>query len=108
MEYEPTILGEKKGSIKQYRHGKLHIREYDDYYSVHYDKIDPHKDAFGHILVDASKYIPGIMMLSVISNYLITSDKWKRMIADLPSFGVLVSKSSDVGILMITLSRVVR
>ena len=43
MEYEPTILGEK-GSIKQYRHGNLHIREYDNYYSVHYDKIDPRND----------------------------------------------------------------
>ncbi len=75
MEYKPTMLGEKKGSKKQYRHGKLHIREYDDCYSVHYDKIDPHKDPFGHILVDASRYIPGIMMLSVLSDYLINSEK---------------------------------
>jgi hypothetical protein len=71
MEYEPTILGEKKGSIKQYRHGNLHIREYDNYYSVHYDKIDPRNDPFGHILVDASKYFPGIMVLSALSNYLV-------------------------------------
>ena len=75
MEYEPTMLGEKKGSIKQYRHGKLHIREFDDCYSVHYDKIDPKKDPFGHILIDASKYIPGIVMLSVLSNYIINSEK---------------------------------
>lgn len=75
IEYEPTILGEKKGSIKQYRRGNLHIREYDNYYSVHYDKIDPRNDLFGHILVDASKYFPGIMMLSDLSEYLISREK---------------------------------
>ncbi|HEY7078980.1 MAG TPA: hypothetical protein VH500_04715 [Nitrososphaeraceae archaeon] len=75
MEYKPTMLGEKKGSKKQYRHGNLHIREYDDCYSVHYDKIDPNKDPFGHILLDASKYIPGIMMLSALCDYLINLEK---------------------------------
>ena len=75
MEYEPTILGEKNGSIKQYRHGNLHIREYDNYYSVHYDKIDPRNDPFGHILVDASKYFLGIMMLSALSNYIVGREK---------------------------------
>ena len=75
IEYEPTLLGEKKGSIKQYRRGNLHIREYDNYYSVHYDKIDPRNDLFGHILVDASKYFPGIMMLSDLSEYLISREK---------------------------------
>ena len=75
IDYEPTILGEKKGSKKQYRHGNLHIREFDSYYSVHYDKIDPRKDPFGHILLDASKYIPSMMMLSAISDYLINTGK---------------------------------
>ena len=75
IEYEPTILGEKKGSKKQYRYGNLHIREYDSYYSVHYDKIDPRKDPFGHVLIDASKYFPSIMMLSAISDYLISREK---------------------------------
>ena len=75
IEYEPTILGEKKGSKKQYRYGNLHIREYNSYYSVHYDKIDPRIDPFGHILVDASKYFPGIMMLSALSDYIINKEK---------------------------------
>lgn len=74
MEYEPTMLGEKKGSIKQYRHGKLHIREYDTYYSVHYDKIDPNYDPIGHIMVDASKYFPGVMMLSFLSKYILDKE----------------------------------
>ena len=75
MDYEPITLGEKKGSKKQYRHGNLHIREYDSYYSVHYDKIDPRNDPFGHVLIDASKYFPNIMMLSAISDYLISREK---------------------------------
>ena len=74
MEYEPTMLGEKKGSIKQYRHGKLHIREYDTYYSVHYDKIDPNNDPIGHIMVDASKYFPGVIMLSFLSKYILNKE----------------------------------
>jgi hypothetical protein len=75
IDYEPTILGEKKGSIKQYRHGNLHIREYETYYSVHHDKIDPSNDPLGHVLVDASKYFPGIMVLSALSEYLINWEK---------------------------------
>jgi hypothetical protein len=75
MEYEPTILGERKGSLKQYRHGKLHIREYDTYYSVHYDKIDPNNDPVGHIMMDASKYFPSVMMLSFLSKYILDKEQ---------------------------------
>ncbi len=75
MDYEPTILGEKKGSKKQYRHGNLHIREYDSFYSIHYDKIDPRNDPFGHILVDASKYLSGLLLLSAFSDFLISRDE---------------------------------
>ncbi|MDW0165326.1 MAG: hypothetical protein QOA14_09485 [Nitrososphaeraceae archaeon] len=75
IEYKPTILGEKKGSIKQYRHGNLHIREYENHYSVHYDKIDPRNDPLGHVMVDATKYFPGVMALSALSDYLIDREK---------------------------------
>lgn len=75
IEYKPTILGEKKGSIKQYRHGNLHIREYENHYSVHYDKIDPREDPLGHVMVDARKYFPGVVALSVLSDYLIDREK---------------------------------
>jgi len=75
IDYEPTMLGEKRGSIKQYRRGKLHSREYDTYYSVHYDKVDPRDDPLGHIMLDASKYFPGVMMLSFLSNYIVEKEK---------------------------------
>jgi hypothetical protein len=75
IEYKPTILGEKKGSIKQYRHGNLHIREYENHYSVHYDKIDPRNDPLGHVMVDATKYFPSVVALSALSDYLINREK---------------------------------
>jgi hypothetical protein len=55
--YEETLLGTKKGAKKQFRYGRLHIREYKDYYVVHMDKVDPRKDPLGHLLIDAPEYL---------------------------------------------------
>lgn len=57
ISYEETFLGNKKGAKKQYRYGKLHIREYRDYFIVHMDKADPRKDPVGHLLTDAPEYL---------------------------------------------------
>ena len=57
IDYEETFLGTKKGAKKQFRYGKLHIREYKDYYIVHMDKVDPTKDPIGHLLIDAPEYL---------------------------------------------------
>ena len=46
-EAEETILGQKNGALKQYRYGNLHIREYDDKFLVHTDKIDPRVNPLG-------------------------------------------------------------
>ena len=59
IDYEETILGTKKGAKKQFRYGKLHIREYKDYYIVHMDKVDPRKDPVGHLLIDAPEVLSG-------------------------------------------------
>jgi hypothetical protein len=61
IEYEDTLLGERKGAKKQFRLGNLHIREYNEYYTAHVDKIDPNKDAFGHLMVDAPQYVMAIL-----------------------------------------------
>lgn len=55
--YEQTFFGNKKGANKQFRYGKLHIREYEEYYVVHMDKVDPRKDPLGHLLIDAPEYL---------------------------------------------------
>jgi hypothetical protein len=59
-EAEETKLGQKNGADKQYRYGNLHIREYEDKYMVHMDKIDPRKDPLGHLVRDAPEVLIGL------------------------------------------------
>ncbi|HZT34911.1 MAG TPA: hypothetical protein VFA15_03255 [Nitrososphaera sp.] len=59
VELPESLLGSKKGAIKQYRLGRLHIREYDDRYSVHLDKISPEVSPLGHLIADAPEYMVG-------------------------------------------------
>ncbi|QUC64693.1 hypothetical protein NsoK4_09845 [Nitrosopumilus sp. K4] len=57
---EETVLGQKNGANKQYRYGNLHIREYDDKFLVHTDKIDPRIDPLGHLVHDAPEVLIGL------------------------------------------------
>ena len=57
---EETFLGQKNGADKQYRYGNLHIREYNDKFLVHTDKIDPRKDPIGHLVFDAPEVLIGL------------------------------------------------
>ncbi len=57
---EETFLGQKNGAKKQYRYGNLHIREYDDKFLVHTDKIDPREDPIGHLVHDAPEVLIGL------------------------------------------------
>ncbi len=59
-EAEETILGQKNGALKQYRYGNLHIREYDDKFLVHTDKVDPRVNPIGHLIFDAPEVLIGI------------------------------------------------
>jgi len=59
-EAEETILGQKNGAEKQYRYGNLHIREYDNKFLVHNDRIDPRKDPIGHLVYDAPEVLIGL------------------------------------------------
>jgi len=55
-----TKLGQKNGANKQYRLGNLHIREYDNRFLVHTDKIDPRSDPLGHLIYDAPEVLVGL------------------------------------------------
>ena len=57
---EETFLGQKNGAEKQYRYGNLHIREYNEKFLVHTDKIDPRKDPIGHLVHDAPEILIGL------------------------------------------------
>ena len=56
-----TKLGDKKGAKKQYRYGNLHIREYDNKYTVHMDKYDPRSDPIRHLVWDAPEVLVGLV-----------------------------------------------
>ncbi len=57
---EETFLGQKNGAYKQYRYGNLHIREYDNKFLLHSDKVDPRKDPIGHLVHDAPEVLIGL------------------------------------------------
>ena len=57
---EETFLGQKNGANKQYRYGNLHIREYDDKFLVHTDKVDPRENPIGHLIHDAPEVLIGL------------------------------------------------
>lgn len=66
---QETALGSKKGAKKQYRHGNLHIRDYDSHYTVHMDKVDPRKNPLGHLLVDAPEYVVGAAAAAIVGRH---------------------------------------
>lgn len=67
-EAEETALGQKNGAKKQYRYGNLHIREYDNKYLVHMDKVDPRIDPLGHLVQDAPEILVGVASGIVAGN----------------------------------------
>jgi hypothetical protein len=70
IDYPETVLGDRCGASRQFRLGKLHIREYDNYYSVHTDKISPINDPLGHLIADAPEYLVGILSgISIYSSF---------------------------------------
>ena len=60
FEREGRHVFEKHSRKKQFRYGNLHIREYNDKYLVHTDKVDPRKDPLGHLAIDAPEVLVGI------------------------------------------------
>lgn len=73
---EETVLGKKNGAKKQYRYGNLHIREYEDKYLVHMDKVDPRQDPLGHLVHDAPEILIGIASGMIIGKK-VTSSTYK-------------------------------
>jgi hypothetical protein len=53
-EYTETRLGEPRGARRQFRNSSgVHVREYEDQYEVHVDRVDPRTDPIGHLLRDS-------------------------------------------------------
>lgn len=75
---EETTLGHRNGAKKQYRYGNLHIREYDDKFLVHSDKVDPRKNVLGHLVHDAPEVLIGLAC-AVLSGTQITKPHNKKI-----------------------------
>ncbi|HEY7109365.1 MAG TPA: hypothetical protein VH415_08060 [Nitrososphaeraceae archaeon] len=75
IDYESTLLGSKQGAIRQYRYGNLHIREYKDYFAVHFDNVDPRIDALGHLMLDTPEMIGGILQLARFARKYLNSNE---------------------------------
>ena len=58
---QETRLGYPQGSVRQYRYGRLHIREYEDVFVVHNDNKDPTRDPLGHLVCDAPELLAGVL-----------------------------------------------
>jgi len=66
-----TILGDRKGSTKQYRSSSgLHIREFHDKFVVHEDKADPRIDPIGHLMKDSPQ-----TLIAFGAAFLLSQDK---------------------------------
>ena len=80
-----TRLGDKKGAKKQYRYGNLHIREYDNKYTVHTDKYDPRSDPIRHLVWDAPEALIGlagaVIVGSKVGSYLYNKNKSTKQLS---------------------------
>ncbi|HEY6882441.1 MAG TPA: hypothetical protein VI278_00205 [Nitrososphaeraceae archaeon] len=81
IDYRETCIGDKKGAKRQFRHGNLHIREYDNHYTIHRDKIDPRTDPLAHLVVDAPEYLIAILSAIYVGRQ-IGKDVYKRREAE--------------------------
>jgi len=75
---EETFLGQKNGAYKQYRYGNLHIREYDDKFLVHTDKVDPRENPIGHLIRDAPEVLVGLACAALGGAKVISALKQKK------------------------------
>jgi len=62
FDFSETILGDPDGSLRQFRNstGLLHIREFEDYFEIHKDRVDPRTDPLGHLLRDSPETIAAL------------------------------------------------
>lgn len=92
---EETTLGQKNGAKKQFRYGNLHIREYDDKFLVHTDRIDPKKDPLGHLVWDAPEILIGlacsIFTASEVTKKFLNNNKTKKSSATITILSSIIA-----------------
>jgi len=75
FDFIETVLGDPDGSLRQFRNSTgIHVREYEDYFEVHKDRIDPRKDPIGHLLRDSPETILAFGAASFLSHRVSKND----------------------------------
>src|SRR5580698_8637853 len=63
-----TILGDPEGCLKQYRsENGLHVREYEKYFEIHEDLVDPRVDPIGHLIRDSPETLVSLGAASLLT-----------------------------------------
>ena len=78
IDYKETSLSNKNGAKRLLPYGNLHIREYNDYYTAHRDKIDPRKISLGHLSIDAPEHLARSIS-AAFSGYKVGQDVYHRI-----------------------------
>jgi hypothetical protein len=56
--YEETRLGDPLGAKRQFRNSNgIHVREYEEKFVIHADRVDPRKNLVGHLALDSPETI---------------------------------------------------
>lgn len=70
-----TLLGDPDGGLRQFRNSTgIHIREYNDYFEVHKDSIDPRKDPVGHLIKDSPETLVAFGTVSLLGRSILKKD----------------------------------
>ena len=102
---EETALGDRRGAKKQYRSSSnLHIREYDDRFVVHIDRVDPRKNPLGHLIKDS----PETIAAAATSLYFAKRSLGNRRLSRTQDFGFLGLSLFGLFASFITLNAVFR
>jgi hypothetical protein len=69
FEFDETLLGDPKGCLRQYRGvNGLHVREYEEYFEIHQDQVDPRVDPLGHLIQDSPETLVAFGAATVLNS----------------------------------------
>lgn len=55
----------------------IHVKEYDDYYKIHWDKKDPNVNPIGHLVYDSPKWL---VVGAVAFDWIVLNGKYSKKI----------------------------
>jgi hypothetical protein len=68
LDFVETIMGDPDGSLRQYRNSTgMHIREFEEYFEVHKDQVDPRVNPLGHLIRDSPETLAAFGTASLLT-----------------------------------------